>query len=875
MLGRFLDHLFGYDFFISYSHADGKAYPRQLAQALAAQDFSVFLDEDVYAAGDELSAATLRRVGQSRRLVVVCGSSAARSQWVRREVEAYAARSEVPLVIEWDATLACDDEARWLREILGTTLTIREIVPRAEAPSAETVERLVRRFRAQRVERVRSALFATAAAVFAVLAVVAWIQRGRAVAETRRAISARLGMESSLALGRDPQQAVALAICAMSEEPLLIARESLTAALRATWGVEKVFRARSGALRDAAEIPATGTVAAAGQAGLLWTWSDGAAKPVERRLLKDEDLTALAVTDDSRRLAVGSVQGKLLILDAYTFLPALPPIALHKAGISRILSLGPRLIATVSYDSELIFLDPENGKIIARPPVFHQPGSFRTGIQDASYDPVRRRIVTVGGDGRLALWDVADQQRIRLLATAEQSREPGVARTAWSSVAVEPSRGLVAAGDSYGRLRLWRQEGDELSPVELAGVEPPAEMARQITGLAFDSAAGLLAVARSNGSLALWDVGGDLNEGDLPGLLRESVAHGASVNRAVFTAADQFLTSADDGQVVRWRFVGLSAPPLPFRPARGFEAKAVLSTDGAYVGGWDDRNGVTVQDARSQIPVGRLPSSESRIWVTAVAANGERLATGDETGTVVVWETKTRRLLLPPQEIHDGNVTALKFDPLASRWLISGDVNGSVVLIHLDGPTPRTQPLTELETQVTALAVSGDGSVLAAASMHGNIRFWRTEDWTEIGHATAPEASGIFDAALDGNGQHLALADRWGAILFFDQSQGSWGLRQLFAHGGQVRAVTFSPDGKLLASGGSDGRVVVWSTETGERQWAVPQAHPQMVEALAWSADGTTLFSVGDEGSVASWPFALSWWSERAAQVAPSPSCPE
>ena len=102
MLGRFLDYLFVYDFFISYSHADGNAYPRQLTQALAARGFSVFLDEDVYTAGDELSAATIRRVGQSRRLDVVCGSSAARSQWVRREVEAYAARSEVPLVIEWD-----------------------------------------------------------------------------------------------------------------------------------------------------------------------------------------------------------------------------------------------------------------------------------------------------------------------------------------------------------------------------------------------------------------------------------------------------------------------------------------------------------------------------------------------------------------------------------------------------------------------------------------------------------------------------------------------------------------------------------------------------------------------------------------------------
>jgi WD40 repeat protein len=875
VFARLIDYLFGYDFFISYGHADGKAYPHHLAQALVARRFSVFLDDEIYAVGDELSSATLRRVGQSRRLVVVCGPRAVRSPWVRREVEAYAARPDVPLVIEWDATLATDAEAHWLRELLGATLTVRELVPRADAPSSETVDRLVRSFRVRRVERVRTALFAAAALVFAVLAALAWIQRTRAVAEARRAISARMAMESSLVLGRDPQEAVELASCAMSAEPLAVARQSLVTAVRATWGVEAVLRARSGSLREAVVVPSTGVVVAAGQAGFLWTWAERAA-PVRHRF-RDEDLTALALTADNRRLLVGSSRGTLMILDARTFVPTRPPLKLHTAGLTRILVLGPRLIATVGYDDALVFVDPESGAVIARPPEFHGPGVVRLGIQDAAYDPARRRIATAGADGELALWDVRNPARTRLLTTAGPASPPGLAGTVWFSVAIEPLRGLVAAGDGYGRLRIWRQEGDSLSAVDLAIPDAPADTARLISGLAFDSAAGLLAVARSDGSLGLWDVGGTLAEGDLPGPLLEAAAHGSAANRVGFAGPAQAVTTGDDGHVVRWRFLGTLAPPLPFRPARGSEPYSVFSADGEFLASWDERNIVTVRDVRSRSSIGRVSWDPARrIWTTAVARDGEQLATGDETGTVAVWQTRTARQLLPPLDAHAGNVTALAFDPLSGRWLLSGAVDGSVLLIRLDGGPFMARPLGRLDAQVSAFAVSSDGSTVAAVpSTQGNVRLWRTRDWVEIGKVSADPESAIRDAALDRHGEHLALADRWGAVLLFERRQNAWLRRRLVGHLGQVRAVRFCPNCELLASGGDDGRVIVWSTKTGERQWTLPRAQARLVDAIAWNSDATILISAGDDGVVASWPVPVTWWTKRAAQVAPSPSCSE
>jgi WD40 repeat protein len=57
-------------------------------------------------------------------------------------------------------------------------------------------------------------------------------------------------------------------------------------------------------------------------------------------------------------------------------------------------------------------------------------------------------------------------------------------------------------------------------------------------------------------------------------------------------------------------------------------------------------------------------------------------------------------------------------------------------------------------------------------------------------------------------------------------------------HQGAVRAVTWSPDGALLASGADDTKVFIWSMDGTVQQTL---AHPASVRALAWSADGKRL----------------------------------
>jgi WD40 repeat protein len=68
-------------------------------------------------------------------------------------------------------------------------------------------------------------------------------------------------------------------------------------------------------------------------------------------------------------------------------------------------------------------------------------------------------------------------------------------------------------------------------------------------------------------------------------------------------------------------------------------------------------------------------------------------------------------------------------------------------------------------------------------------------------------------------------------------------------HGGAGTAIAFSPDGKLLLSGGERGTLRLWEVATGRELRRIPVQEKQ-VHAVAFAPDGKTVAAVGAEGRV-------------------------
>lgn len=92
--------------------------------------------------------------------------------------------------------------------------------------------------------------------------------------------------------------------------------------------------------------------------------------------------------------------------------------------------------------------------------------------------------------------------------------------------------------------------------------------------------------------------------------------------------------------------------------------------------------------------------------------------------------------------------------------------------------------------------------------------------------ALGAQAAELEPLVPEGESESVAQEARWAAM-------------------GSVGAVAFSPDGSVLASGDSDGRVRLWEVSTGRELHRLSR-HTDSVQSLAFSPDGQTLASGGD-----------------------------
>jgi len=75
---------------------------------------------------------------------------------------------------------------------------------------------------------------------------------------------------------------------------------------------------------------------------------------------------------------------------------------------------------------------------------------------------------------------------------------------------------------------------------------------------------------------------------------------------------------------------------------------------------------------------------------------------------------------------------------------------------------------------------------------------------------------------------------------------------ELKGHSGGVNAVAFGPYGKTLASGGADGRIVLWNTSNGSKILS-QKGHKGWIRDIVFNPDGTLLASCGDDKLIHTW----------------------
>jgi WD40 repeat protein len=245
--------------------------------------------------------------------------------------------------------------------------------------------------------------------------------------------------------------------------------------------------------------------------------------------------------------------------------------------------------------------------------------------------------------------------------------------------------------------------------------------------------------------------------------------------------------------------------------------------------------------------------------------DGWRLASAGKDGAIRIWNATPLRGG-EGQEArtftgHDHEIRNVAANPTDGRWVASAG-DGPRVKIW-DAATGRVAlDFRGPATVVFSLAWHPNGQCLATAGGDGRrrgVKVWDARNGRELLAISAGQEyfSVPFTAvAFSPDGGHLVTGKVSGEVQVWDARTGRE-VVTLGRHSGEPRGVTFSPDGRHLASA-ADGEVILWDAArlTEEQKPRIPPIRGQVTGPnlnVAFSPDSRTLATGGAEYTVKIW----------------------
>jgi len=594
-------------------------------------------------------------------------------------------------------------------------------------------------------------------------------------------------------------------------------------------------------------------------------WTDGDASAIAF----SSDGNAFAVSSGSGRVALRNWEGAFIPLDRQDSIGEASQVA-NGTAVSRDPSAADNSQCKKSDDGsweaciemgDVVLSDPATGRRIAT-----LDSNDDTEIFAFAFDGESQMIATGSNGGRVQLRDLATRKPIASISIKEPVH----------SVALTTSGGdkrrLVAAGLCHGEIILWDPNSSD-GPVQLKGHQLPVEQ------FAFSPDAWTLASASADQTIRLWDVRGARQIG----LLNVATDY---LTQLAFDGNHRLVVAQGD-EARRWDLQTLQRLDNPVTDGGTIES-LTLSSDGRLFALGPEKGGPRLRSTVTTEPTSRLESSITETGSVAFSPGGELFAASGKSGLVEVWNLGNGDPSPPCTDFlagikqlefgHGNRLAIAKPDGVFDVPSVSSPCKSG---LDLEGYIP--------DEGSGEIAYSPDGATLAIRAHDGSIRLWDTDHPSDTPRFVIPaqnesyalpsrlafDPSGKLLASAGGDDGTVALFDLRTHTMLAPLVPGPMRLtpsQRLVRRNSdmdpyEIRAIDFSKDGQVLATGSADDFVRLWSTQTRTEIARLPAAGTE-VWSVAYSPKGDLLLAGNQQG--------LRWWDPRVALLldngkAPSP----